>query len=125
MIVQRSTLENLLLNNVVDLRFSRRIILPGKSPTRRMICTKSYSLLQSTNGRIVLNYSPPKHNKQFNEAKNNALVVWDVLMQDYRIVSVDKVDVIKEIPADETFWNYFNTNIFPMSTEQKIIFMDT
>jgi len=125
MIVQRSTLENLLLNNVVDLRFSRRIILPGKSPTRRMICTKSYSLLQSTNGRIVLNYSPPKHNKQFNEAKNNALVVWDVLMQDYRIVSVDKVDVIKEIPADETFWNYFNTNIFPMSTEQKINFMDT
>jgi len=125
MIVQRSTLENLLLNNVVDLRFSRRIILPGKSPTRRMICTKSYSLLQSTNGRIVLNYSPPKHNKQFNEAKNNALVVWDVLMQDYRIVSVDKVDVIKEIPADETFWNYFNTNIFPMSTEQKITFMDT
>ena len=125
MIVSQQTLETLLLNNVLDLRFTRRVPVEGKPPTRRMICTKSYDLLNSTNGKIVLNYTPPKHNKQVNEAITNTCVVWDVLMQNYRVVSADQVDVLREMPANDEFCQTFNNEIYPMSTEQKINFMNS
>ena len=118
-------LEPLLLNNVVDLRFVRRIPIGNKPMTRRMLCTKSYSLLNSTNGRVVLNYKPPTHNKQFNERIKNALIVWDILMQDYRVVSCESVDVIRTIPANEEFWTFFNKEIYILNTEQKIVFMES
>ena len=125
MIVSQQTLETLLLNNVLDLRFTRRVPVEGKPPTRRMICTKSYDLLNSTNGKIVLNYTPPKHGKQVNEAITNTCVVWDILMQNYRVVSADQVDVLREMPANDEFWQTFNNEIYPMSTEQKINFMNS
>lgn len=125
MLVTRPTLESLLLRNVLDLRFVRRSSAPGRPPTRRMLCTKSYDLLGSTNGRIVLNYRPPKQGKQLNEAKENACVVWDILMQNYRIVSADEVDVIRTIPATEEFWNFFNKEILPLTASQKISYMDS
>lgn len=125
MLIPRQTLENLLLTSVLDVRFVRRMQSPNKAPTRRMICTKSYELLNSTNGKIVLNYRPPTHVKKVNEAKENLCVVWDILMQDYRTVSADQVTVVKEIPANDEFWDYFNKEIYPLSMEQKIQFMDS
>jgi hypothetical protein len=119
------TLENLLLNNVLDVRFVRRIPIPGKAPTRRMLCTKSYDLLNTVNGKVVLNYKPPKTGKQFSERSEGAVVVWDILMQDYRVVSAEHVQVINKIPADDSFWEYFNKNIYVLNTEQKITFMDS
>ena len=125
MAVSVQTLENLLLNNVLDLRFVRRTPLANKPATRRMLCTKSYKLLNSTNGRVVLNYKPPRHNKQFNESTENACVVWDILMQDYRIVSADQVTIIRQIPANEEFWTFFNKEIYTLNTEQKITYMES
>jgi hypothetical protein len=125
MAISIQTLENLLLNNVLDLRFTRRVLLPNKPASRRMLCTKSYDLLNSTNGRIVLNYKPPSSGKQFNENKNNACIVWDILMQDYRIVSVDQVNIIRQIPANEEFWTFFNKEIYTLTTEQKILYMES
>jgi len=125
MIVTRPTLEQLLLNNVLDLRFVRRIQVPGRPATRRMLCTKSYDLLNTTNGKIVLNYTPPKRGKQINEAKDNACVVWDIIMQNYRVVSAEDVNIIKQIPANEEFWNFFNKEIYTMNQAQKLEYMDS
>lgn len=125
MIVPQQTLESLLLSNVLDLRFTRRIPVAGKPATRRMICTKSFELLNSTNGKIVLNYTPPRHGKKINEAITNTCIVWDLLMQNYRVVSADQVDVIREIPANDEFWKVFNAEILPMSVDQKINFMNS
>lgn len=125
MAVSVQTLNNLLLRNVLDIRFIRRDPVPNKPATRRILCTKSYDLLNSTNGRIVLNYRPPKNNKQFNESQTNACVVWDILMQDYRIVPADTATILEEIPANENFWTYFNDKIYTLSTEQKIRFMES
>jgi len=125
MLVSQPTLEQLLLHNVLDVRFVRRIPIAGKSLTRRMLCTKSFDLLNTTNGKIVLNYYPPKHQKQVNEAAMNLCVVWDLLMQNYRQISVDAADVIRQIPADESFWKVFNNEILPMTTAQKIQYMDS
>ena len=120
-----ATLKSLLLNNVLDLRFTRRIPVAGKPSTRRMLCTKSYELLNSTNGRVVLNYKPPRDQKQFNEGKNNAVVVWDIIMQNYRVVSAETVEIVRQVPADESFWKFFNDEIYILTTEQKSAYMNS
>ena len=125
MAVSVQTLNNLLLNNVLDIRFIRRNPKPGKPGTRRILCTKSFDLLNSTNGRIVLNYRPPKAGKQFNENVEDACVVWDILMQDYRVIPADTAVVLEEIPANQEFWTYFNNKIYNLSTQQKMLFMES
>lgn len=125
MIVQRSTLDSLLLNNVCDIRFPRRSVTPGQAPTRRMLCTKSQSLLNSVNGRISLNYFAPKGPPHSYLAPDNLVVAWDILMQDYRNINMNQCDLISEIPANEEFWIYFNESIYPMSAQQKFNFMNS
>jgi len=125
MIVQRATLDSLLLNNVCDIRFARRIVKPGQAPTRRMLCTKSLSLLNSVNGRISLNYFPPKNPPHSYLGPDNLAVAWDILMQDYRNINMNECDLISQIPANEEFWIYFNESIYPMSADQKLNFMNS
>jgi hypothetical protein len=124
MIIQRVALDSLLLKNVCEIRFVRRRPRAGDGPTRRMLCTKSYELLNSVNGRTTLNYAPPRGPKKINEAAENVLVVWDILMQDYRTINMNSCDLIQQIPDNE-FWEYFNENIYPMSPEQKFNFMNS
>ena len=125
MIIQRGTLDSLLLNNVCDIRFARRTVKPGQAPTSRMLCTKSLSLLNSVNGRISLNYFPPKNPPHSYLAPDNLAVAWDILMQDYRYINMNQCNLISEIPATEEFWVYFNESIYPMSAEQKFNFMNS
>lgn len=123
--ISKEVLEQKLLNNVVDLRFVRRIPVPGRPATRRMLCTKSSSLLNSPNGRMSLNYKPPIGGKQFDERKENALVVWDIFMQNFRAVSLEGAVVLNEIPANDEFWKYYNESLLPMTAEQKLQFMNS
>ena len=123
--VQRATLDSLLLKNVCDIRFARRIVEPGQTPTRRMLCTKSLSLLNSVNGRVSLNYFPPKGPPYSYLGPDNLAVAWDILMQDYRNINMNQCDLISEIPANEEFWAYFNESIYPMSPQQKLNFMNS
>lgn len=123
--VQRSTLDSILLNNVCEVRFVRRNSKPGAPPTRRILCTKSHALLTSTNGRITLNYRPPSNPPQINEAAENLITVWDIIMQDYRNINMDQCELIQQIPSGEEFWEYFNESIYPMSVEQKLNFLNS
>lgn len=123
--VQRTTLDNILLNNVCEIRFTRKIPVTGKPPTRRMWCTKSYNLLTSTNGTVSLNYRAPKQAKVVNESLDNILVVWDVFMQDYRTINMNDCELLQQVPADDSFWQYFNENLYPMSAAQKAVFMNS
>ena len=88
-----------------------------------MLCTNSNSLLNSLNGRTSLGYRPPKGPKKIDEAKHNVVVTWDIFMQDYRNVSMDACFLVNEFPADESFWEYFNENIYPMSAKDKQFYM--
>ena len=125
MLVQRGTLDSLLLNNVCDIRFARKHVKPGQSATRRMLCTKSLSLLNSVNGRISLNYFPPKHPPHTYLGPDNLVVAWDIIMQDYRNINMNQCNLISEIPANDEYWAYFNKNIYPMSAKQKTNFMNS
>jgi hypothetical protein len=112
-----------LLNNVVDVRFLRRRQIPGVGPVRRMLCTNNSALLTSPNGRIVLNYRTPSKAPAFNAAAKNLIITWDIIMQDFRIISLDDCDIIRTFPPADEFWNFFNEEIFIMSTQQKIAYM--
>jgi|TARA_R100000995_G_scaffold80454_1_gene52301 hypothetical protein len=125
MIVQKATLDTLLSNNVLEVRFPRRIVKSGLAATRRMLCTNSLDLLNSVNGRISLNYFAPKGPRKQYLGPDNLSVAWDLLMQDYRNINCNQVDVIQEIPANEDFWIYFNENIYPLTKQQKFNFMNS
>lgn len=123
--VTRNQLEDKLKRSVCDIRFTRRRpTRDGRPITRRMICTKNYDVLNSPNGRIKLNYRPPIYNSTANPLIHNLVIVWDILMQDYRNVSLEECHVLEEIPADK-FWDYFNKTLYPMTAATKIDFMNS
>lgn len=118
-----STLYQSLLNGVVEVKFTRRRQLPGLSPIRRMLCSNCMQLLNSTNGRIVLNYRQPTHGIKYDPAAKGLIITWDILMQDYRNISLDACEVVKTYAPGDEFWQVFNETYYPMSQQQKIAFM--
>ena len=119
------TLKALLDNNVLEIKFTRRRPKPGVPLTRRMLCTNSQQLLMSENGRSVLNFQPAGGRPVFDKELYNLVHAWDVMKQDYRCISVDNCELVTQLPADDTFWEYFNKNILIMTTEQKTGFMNS
>lgn len=119
-----SSLTSLLRENVLDLRFSRRRPKAGSS-TRRMICTMSDRILNSVNGRTVLNYLPPGGaNKTYNPHAKNLALAWDILLQDFRTISVESVQILAQYD-EQQFWNYFNESLLPLSPGDKLSLMNS
>ena len=117
-----TSLKNTLQSNVCEIIFEKRRPKPGDSSRRRMLCTLDESLLNSVIGRTTLNYKPPSGPPKYNPASKNLLPVWDIMMQSWRMVSMDNCDLIKTIPRDE-FWKYFNDHIYNMTIQEKNQFM--
>jgi hypothetical protein len=116
-------LSSLLKSNAAELRFRRR--RPGPGPFRRMLATNDLKLLQSIPGKLALNYRRPTGHPPYNPTQYNLLCVWDIFMQDFRMVPVDAVDVISVLPTTppEQFWQYFNDKLSRMSATEKMSFM--
>jgi hypothetical protein len=125
MITSLATLKATLLDKVCEVKFARRNVKPGRPATRRMLCTNNVQLLNSIEGRTVLNYVPPHQAPKYNPNQENLIIVWDILMQDYRTINCDTVDLITTLEADQTFWVYLNEKIAPMSASEKTNFMNT
>ena len=108
--VSRVKLENLLLNNVAEIRFYRRIQKPGVNPYRRMLCTNDYRFLNSKKAKLVFNYRVPTGSLPYNPKDYGLVTVYDLLVQDFRQVPADAVDVLsymRTTPSDE-FWKFYN-----------------
>ena len=125
MITSLATLKATLLDKVCEVKFARRNSKPGRPATRRMLCTNNVLLLNSIEGRTILNYAPPRLAPKYNPNQENLIITWDILMQDYRTINCDTVDLISTLEADQTFWTYLNEKIVPMSAGQKLDFMNT
>jgi len=125
MLITSANLKALLQNNVCEIKFLRKKPKLGSSPYRRMVCTNANQLLLSPDGRLSLNYQPPRGAPKFNQVQENVVVAWDVLMQDYRCISCNSCDLIATIPASEDFWNYFREKLLPMTSGQKTAFMNS
>lgn len=119
------TLKSLLLSNVVEIKFNRRRIKPGSPPTRRMLCTNSLSLLNSTEGRLALNYKRAIYMPKFDPNVKDLIITWDIFMQDYRCINMTACDLIQVIPANQSFWKFFNEKLAGLSAAQKINFMNS
>jgi hypothetical protein len=96
----------------------------GRPPFRRMVCTNANALLLSVDGRLTLNYAPAKAMPRYNVNEKNVIVAWDVLMQDFRTISCENVNLIRSVPANQEFWDFFRKELLPMSTSQKMMYMD-
>lgn len=123
--MNQGTLNTVLKSNVVDLRFTRRRPRAGASPTRRMLCTLDDTILNSVNGRTVLNYLPGGNQLPYNPIDKNLCLVWDIIMQSFRMIPADSTIILNTYPGNDTFWEYFNSNILPMDTSQKMEYMNT
>ena len=102
--VNLPSLRNKLQNNVCEIIFEKRRPKPGD--------------------RTTLNYKPPGGAPKYNPESKNLLPVWDIMMQGWRMVSLDNCEVVNEIP-ENTFFEYFNENIYPMSADEKRAYMGT
>jgi len=123
--VSLPTLKNLLLSNVAEIKFLRRRPKAGAPSTRRMLCTNSLQLLSSPEGRIALNYRRAINMPRYNPEAKTLLITWDIFMQDYRCVNMSACDLINIIPANKSFWSFFNQRLALMSTDQKVRFMNS
>jgi len=123
--VSLPTLKNILLSNVAEIKFFRKRPKAGAPPTRRMLCTNNLALLMSPEGRIALNYRRAINNPKFNPAVKNVLITWDIFMQDYRCINMAACDLITAIPANRTFWKFFNEKLALLSANDKMRFMNS
>jgi hypothetical protein len=89
-----------------------------------MLCTNSLALLNSTEGRIALNYKRAINSPKFNPNEKNLIITWDIFMQNYRCINMAACDMIQVIPANQQFWKYFNERLVMLSAAQKINFMN-
>lgn len=121
--VSMTQLKSALRNNACEIRFTRRHPKNGRPMTRYMIATNSWSILGSRSGRISLNYRAPRSGRKINHDKYNLVLVWDIIMQDYRCVSMDNCEILNSIPANK-FWIFYNNILYPMSRQDKSNYMD-
>lgn len=126
-VVGRPELKSLLSNNICEIVFTRRRPerAPGRPYVRRMLCSNAMSVLNSWNGHLSLHFHLPRTGRRIDEVKHNIVVVWDILECDYRNVSMDECYLRQIIPGDDTFWQYYNEVLYPMTPEQKRSFEDT
>lgn len=143
-LIGKMELDNLLRDNVCEIVFIRRRPerAPGRPTVRRMICTKCLRLLKDSINSRSFNYFDPKTLRRMDEYYHDIVVVWDVLQQNYRNVSISTPEspavsrkkhtgtfntcyLRQTIPADDTFWKYYNDKLFTMSRVQKLSFMDS
>jgi hypothetical protein len=123
----RAALAQLLMTNVVELRFRRRIEKPGFGDYRRMLCTNDRGLLMSQLGRNILNFEPARQPPKYNPAQKNLIITWDIFLQAYRTINCNDVEVIAVIntsPDPKEWWQYFNESLLPMAAGQKATFMN-
>jgi len=123
--IGRTELDRLLANNVCEIFFMRR--RPERAPRRpehrRMICSNCIEILNSENGTRSLNFRRPEGPKKIDERFHNVVVVWDIFMQDYRNVSMERCYIVQTIPP-ENFWEYYNNVLYTMSANEKMQYMD-
>tara|TARA_R110000787_G_scaffold114620_2_gene224357 strand:+ start:2839 stop:3204 length:366 start_codon:yes stop_codon:yes gene_type:complete len=118
-----SNISSLLQTSVAVITFPRRRPKEGFSAMRRMVCTNAAALLNSMQGRMVLNYRPTTGAPKYNPGKYSLLLAWDILMQNYRMINLQGINIEREIPIDE-FWEYFEKELSPLTTQSKLAFMN-
>ena len=132
--VRITEFKKLTYSNVCEIVYVRR--RPERAPApprpmiRRMICAiagiNTYNpILVDQKGMDVLGFRYPNgRGKKIDENEHNIVVVWDIIMQDYRNVSMEECYLRQIIPND-AFWQYFRDTLSNLSSDQKRNFIDS
>jgi hypothetical protein len=67
-----------------------------------MLCTNSSELLNSTNGRSLFGFRPPKGLPPYDPKQKNLIITWDIFMMDYRCVNMDECYLVRSYPMNTT-----------------------
>lgn len=121
-----SGLSQLLQTSVVELKFTRRQPVAKRPATRRMLASLCSEILDTDLGRTILNFKPPTQSPSYRASAYNLITVYDIFMQDWRAIPIDKTEVIRVLPSSPPteFWEYFSTVLVKMTSSQKAVFMD-
>lgn len=121
-----SELVRLLRNNICEIRFTRRHRKAGRPAHRRMLCTNSLNFMMIPQWKVALNYRHPSSFPKFSPKEHNVIITWDILMQDFRMIPVDEVELIQRYEAsDAGFGPIFNDVFRKLSPQEKIKWMDS
>jgi hypothetical protein len=141
-LISQRELSSLLNDNVCEIIFVRRrperAPVPPRYEIRRMICTNAGSLLQSEKGFDNLGFRYPKTSRRINGPYHDIVCVWDILMRDYRNVSISTPEspytglgsskmtchLRQTIPVN-AFWRYYENTLLKLSPAQRLAFMDS
>ena len=116
--INQSQIRSLSKNAVIEVKFKRRIWpikfqLPWqKTEQRRMLCTANWSFV---NNEPLFKFVPPKGLRSRSESwyiSRKLIIVWDVLHNNWRHISLDDYDVInyyfvRTNKEQEQFVKYF------------------
>lgn len=124
-----ASLKSILQTNVAEIKFTRRRPKLGGFDTRRMLCTNCRMFLNTFSAREVFHFTPPTQPPRYDDISKGLVIAFDLIMQQYRAINAMTADVITVLPVyDEKliqeFWVYFNKNILPLKTKQKVDFMN-
>lgn len=122
-------IDKLFATHVVELVAVRRNPKMGKNPIRAFFATNNYPLLNSIPGKVTLHFRAPTHPPPYNAKAKNLKTVWDILMQDWRNVNLNSYAIREVLPIRNQeeismFWGFFSAALKPMTTNEKIAFMD-
>lgn len=128
MFISRENLKVLAQTHICEVKFRRRRPVAGKPLFRRMLCTSAQNILNNIDGRLTLNYRPttppPYGNPYYDPNQKNLVILWDIIMQDYRAINMSYCNLIARVPANNTFWQYFRDFYFHKSPAEKMAWMN-
>jgi len=122
----------LLNNNVAEFVFRRRHPKQAgySSMYRRIFCTLDRNLLNSIGGRTGLHFTPPTQPPVYIAAQHNLIVVWDIIMQDWRSIPLEALEAVNIIPShtkqqQDEFWKIFEVQFKAMTRSGKKQWMNS
>jgi hypothetical protein len=119
-----SGLISLCDKHIVEIFFNRRTknVVP---PTRRILCTRDRSFLNSALSKQIFNFIPPSKPHPYDAASRGLVTVFDILMQDWRNIPAESCQVIMAVSTqpNQKFWEFFDKKIKNMTTQNKKDFM--
>ena len=96
--MDKTTLNDILLNNVVRITYIKK-----NGETRPMLCTKSKLILNSFEGQTVLGYRKPKGAPIYDIAATDNIIVWDIEKKDFRTIQAARVTIDEQYPQEDYY----------------------
>lgn len=123
--INKEVLDIKLRDGACKVKFLRKRPVNGKPITRTMWCTKDWEMLNSMRGKVTLNYRPPRGEKHVHESSHNVLIVWDIIMQDYRTINMGECELIREVGGNDEFWKFFEKELAILTSEDKQVLINS